>query len=183
MAKLKHVFLIFILTISLTNISFGQAENKAVEVSNAEKFSDKTGALMKKEFSDIGEIKRCKIQIAKFTDLITDQKNIAVRFEYNYVSTYSSDSKIALLDVDEIDGLIQSLNLIQEKVLPTSTKNYTEVSYRSRSGFEAGCFSKKDSWSIYLKLERYDGDSYVFLNKDDLPKLLDLISVAKSNLQ
>lgn len=169
-----------------TNVSFGQAETKAKEldkeISNAEKFSDKAGTLMQKEFIDVGELKRCKIQIAKFTDLISDQKTSAVRFEYSYVSSYSSDTKLALLDLDEVDALINSLKLVQEKVLPTVSTSYTEVSYRSRSGFQAGCFSKKDSWTIFMKLERFDGNSYVFLNKEDLPKLLEIVTQAKSKL-
>lgn len=182
MGNLKKTILVIAVFLTSINYSYGQAETKAKEVSNAEKFSDKSGTLIQKEFSDVGDIKKCKIQIAKFEDLISNQKTSAVRFEYDYVSSYSRDTKLALLDADEIDGLVKSLKLIQDKVLPTSSSNYTEVSYRSRSGFEAGCFSKKDSWKIYLKLERYDGNSYVFLDKDDLPKLLQLLESAKSKL-
>jgi len=78
--------------------------------------------------------------------------------------------------------LIKSLKIIQDKILPTTASNYTEVNFRSRSGFSAGCFSKKDSWSAYMKLERYDSDSYVWMNKDDLSKLLALMEQAKSKL-
>ncbi len=165
----------------LTFNSVAQVE-KEKERSNAEKFSDKSGTLIQKEFIDVGDLKKCKIQIAKFTDLVSNQKTSAVRFEYSSVSSYSSDTKLALLDADEIDGLIKSLKLIQEKVIPTTATSYTEVSFRSRSGFEAGCFSKKTSWDVYMKLERYDGKSYVFLDIDDLPKLLSLLEQAKTNL-
>jgi hypothetical protein len=177
----KRIFVIGLL-ITMTNLSFGQTEIKAKEISNAEKFTDKSGTLIQKEFSDIGDLKKCKIQIARFTDLISNQKASAVRIEYNYISSYSSDTKVALLDADEIDGLVKSLTLIQEKVLPNVATNYTEVSYRSRSGFEAGCFSKKESWSIYMKLERFDSNSYVFLDKNDLPKLIELLEQSKSKL-
>jgi len=182
MRKFTKLFFIISILLIATNLCFGQTETKAREISNAEKFSDKSGTLIQKEFIDVGDLKRCKIQIAKFTDLISNQKTSAVRFEYAYISSYSSDTKLALLDADEIDGLIKSLKLIQEKIIPTSSTNYTEVSFRSRSGFEAGCFSKKDSWSIYLKLERYDSKSYVFLDKEDLPKLLQLLENSKSKL-
>lgn len=178
----KRTLLIIIVSLTAINLSYGQNETKSKEVSNAEKFSDKSGTLIQKEFLDVGDLKKCKIQIAKYEDLISSQKTNAVRFEFDYVSSYSSDTKLALLDTDEIDGLIKSLKLIQEKVLPVPATNYTEVSYRSRSGFEAGCFSKKDSWSIYLKLERFDSKSYIFLDKDDLPKLLTLLESAKAKL-
>ncbi|WP_431244668.1 hypothetical protein ACQ9BO_10580 [Flavobacterium sp. P21] len=171
-----------LLCISSIAISFAQTDLKEKEKSNAEKFSDKSGTVIQKEFIDVGDLKKCKIQIAKFTDLVSNQKTSAVRFEYSYVSSYSSDTKLALLDSDEIDGLIKSLKLVQEKILPTTATSYTEVSFRSRSGFEAGRYSKKNSWDFYMKLERYDGKSYVFLDKEDLPKLLSILEQAKASL-
>jgi hypothetical protein len=94
--------------------------------------------------------------------------------------SYSTDTKRASLDSDEIDGLIKSIKMMQENVFNTSPTTYTEVTYKSRAGFEAGCFWKKGEWSTYLKLEKYDGKSYVFLKKDDFPNLLALLETASS---
>ncbi len=166
-------------------ISFGQqqiAKAKDQELSNAGKFSDRSGSLIQREFIDIGTLKKCDIQIAIFTDLISGQKSTAVRFEYQYKSSYSSDTKVALLDGDEIEGLIKSIKIIQEKIFPTTATNYTEVNFKSRSGFVAGCFSDKKSWTTFMKLDKYDGNSYVFMEKEDLGKLLDLMQQAKSKL-
>lgn len=179
---MKTIRLYLALICLFTSLSTFSQVDKEKERSNAEKFSDKSGTLIQKEFIDVGDVKKCKIQTAKFTDLISNQKTNAVRFEYYHSSSYSSDTKLALLDTDEIDGLIKSLKLIQEKVIPNPTTNYTEVSFRSRSGFEAGCFSKKSSWDIYMKLEKYDSNSYIFLGIDDLPILLSLLEQAKANL-
>lgn len=180
---MKKIQLIFAL-IAITLYSFGQqaAKAKEQEVSNAEKFSERAGSLVQKEFIDIGTLKKCDIQVAKFTDLISGQKSSAVRFEYEYKSSYSSDTKIAMLDEDEIDGLMKSIKIIQEKVLPTSTTNYTEVNFRSRSGFAAGCFSKKNSWTTFMKLEKFDSNSYVWMEKEDLAQLLSLLLQAKEKL-
>lgn len=174
--------LTFALSIVFISMSAQQLKPKEQETSNAEKFSERSGSLIRKEFIDIGEIKKCEVKVIHFTDLISNQKTSAVKFEYEYKSTYSSDTKSAVLDADEIDGLIKSIKIIQEKVLPATAANYTEVSFRSRSGFEAGCYSKKDSWSAYMKLERFDSNSYVFIDKDDLAKLLSLLEQAKARL-
>lgn len=171
--------------VTMTRVSFAQqVTNKAKEqeVSNAEKFSERAGTLVQKEFVNVGVLKKCDIQVAKFTDLIGGQKSSAVRFEYEYKGSYSSDTKVALLDEDEIDGLIKSIKIIQEKVLPTTATNYTEVNFRSRSGFTAGCFSKKESWTAFIKLERFDSNSYVFMDKEDLNQLLALLQQAKSQM-
>ena len=94
-------------------------------------------------------------------------------------SSYSTDTKSAMLDADEIDGLMKSIKLIQDKVLITTPATYTEVYYRSRSGFEAGCYTSKGSWSCYLKLEKYDSKSYVWINAEELTKLYGILEQAK----
>ena len=155
---------------------------KNVMTSNAEKFSEKSGTLIQKEFADLGDVKKCKVQIATFTDLISNQKTSAVRFEYETANSYGSSTKLALLDVDEIDGLIKSFKIIQDKIFPTTPINYSEVSFTSRSGFEAGAYVGKSGWSAFLKLEKYDSKSFVFIEKEDLPKLISILEQAKSKL-
>jgi hypothetical protein len=173
----KSILVIFLLGATITF-----AQTKEQELSNAEKFSIKAGALIQKEFEEIGSVKGAKISIVFYTDLISNTKQSALKFEYVNVDKYSSDTKSAVLDVDEVDGLIKSIKIIQERILPTIVTNYTEVSFKSRGGFDAGCFWSKESWSTYLKLEKYDGDSYVFLGQDDFPTLLELLEYAKTRL-
>jgi hypothetical protein len=176
---MKNIILLFAF-IATTLFSFGQTKDQ--ELSNAEKFSAKAGSLIQKEFLDIGTVKSSKIKIVKYTDLITATKQSALQFEYESVGKYTSDTKAAVLDADEIDGLIKSIKIIQEKIFPSTATNYTEVSFKSRGGFEAGCYWSKGNWSTYIKLEKYDKDSYVFLNKDDFPTLLAVIEQAKAKL-
>jgi hypothetical protein len=166
----------------LATLTFAQTKEKENQQSNAEKFSERAGTLIQKEFINIGDIKKCELNVIHFTDLISNQKTSALRFEYDYEGSSTSDTKRAVLDADEIDGLIKSIKIIQEKILPSTPSNYSEVSFRSRSGFEAGCYSKKDNWSAYMKLEMYDSNSYVFIDKDDLGQLLTLLENAKSKL-
>lgn len=170
-----------VLLLATMTLSF--AQTKEQELSNAEKFSAKAGTLMQKEFLEIGKVKGAEIKVVHYTDLVNNSKQSALVFEYESVGKYTSSTKSAVLDADEIEGLIKSIKIIQEKIFPSTAANYTEVSFKSRGGFEAGCFWSKGTWSTYLKLERYDQDSYVFLTKDDFPTLLGLIEQAKSRMQ
>ena len=179
MKKLLFV-IISILTFS---VSYGQTDTKEKELSNAEKFSLKAGTLIQKEFIDVGTINKLKVQVIHYTDLVSNETVSSVRFEYEVASSYSTDPKIASLDADEIDGLIKSIRMMQEKVFAMTPTNYTEVTYRSRGGFEAGCYWSKGDWATYLKLEKYDGKSYVFLKKDDFLALLALLEKAKTMLK
>lgn len=179
----KSILLLIIFSISTTIFAQTQQQIKEQEQSNAEKFSAKAGTLMQKEYLKIGKIKSAEISVVYYTDLINNAKTNAVKIEYEHVGKYSSDTKTAVLDADEIDGFIKSIKLIQEKIFPTVPTNYIEVSYRSRGGFQAGCFWSKEKWDTFLKLEKFDSDSYVWLNKDDFPALLNLLEQAKTKLQ
>jgi len=175
---MKTTTLILIVLIFGTTTLFAQAQQKKEqeqEQSNAEKFSTKTGTLLEKEFVKIGEVKEAQISVVYYTDLINNTKDKAVKFEHGSANT-------AVLDADEIDGLIKSIKLIQEKIFPTQTTNYIEVTFRSRSGFEAGCYWHEGNWSTYLKFS-YTSNPYVFLTKDDFPTLLNLLEQAKAKLQ
>jgi hypothetical protein len=177
----KTIFAAVFMIVSITSFA-QQTKTKEQETSNAEKFSERAGSLIQKEFIEIGDIKKCELKIIHYTDLISNQKTSALKFEYEYKSSYTTDTKAAVLDADEIDGLIKSIKIIQDKIFPSVPSNYSEVTFRSRSGFEAGCYSKKDSWSTYMKLERFDSNSYVFMEKEDLAKLLTLLEQAKAKL-
>ncbi len=178
---MKNLFILVVsLSCSLQLIS--QSASKDAEKSNAEIFSAKAGTLMQKEFVDLNTIKTCKIQIIHFTDIITSTKESGLKFSMDVASSYSTDTKSAMLDSDEIDGLMKSIKLIQEKVLITNPVTYTEVYFRSRSGFEAGCFTSKGTWSCYMKLEKYDSKSYVWINTEELSNLYSILEQAKQNM-
>jgi hypothetical protein len=175
--------IIYVILISCIGMNaYGQQKDEK-ELSNAEQFSAKSGTLIQKVFIPVGTIKKCDLKVVEYTDLISSTKQKALKLSYDVVSSYSTDTKTAILDTDEIDGLMKSIKLMQEKVMLTVPSDYTEVSFKSRGGFEAGCFVSKGAWSSYLKLEIYDGKSYVWLEKDDLTTFYDLLSQANAKMQ
>lgn len=169
--------IVFIVLLSI-NLLYGQTKEE--ELSNAEKFSRKSGTLIEKTFIDINTIKDVKVQVLILTDLIENSKVYAVKMEYEHYGKYNNkDTKVALLDPDEVDGLIESITILQGKIFNSSRSHYTEVIFRSRDGFESGCYYSKGAWSTFLKLEKYDNDSYVFLKKEDFTILLSALKDAK----
>jgi hypothetical protein len=172
---MKKIFLI-IFIISFCSV---YSQTKEKELSNAEKFSAKSGVLIKKEYVEINVLKSASFKVVIYSDLMNNTKASALRIEYETANKYSTDTKIAVLDADEIVGFIASIKLIREKIFTSSPVIYTEVTFKSRSGFEAGCYWSKDKWNTYLKLEKYDKDSYIFLDKDDFEPLLTILEQAK----
>jgi hypothetical protein len=131
--------------------------------SNASTFTTKSGSLISKEFIEVGSLIGVKVKLIKIVDLISKESIKALRLELENTSGYSTSSKIVSLDIDEVSALISSIIIIQEKVIINEPPNYTEVTFKSREGFEAGCFWSKNKWSNYIKLDRYDSKSYVFI--------------------
>ncbi len=179
---MKHVLILLLCISTFSIFAQGDDKSKVKELSNAETFTSRSGSLIQKEFAPVGDVKKCKVELMKITDLNTKEILKAVRFEYDYRSQYSTDTKTALLDGDELDGLIVSLKLIQQKIKEVPPTNYTEVTYRSRSGFQAGCFVSRGKWAMFLKLERFDSNSSVYLDQSDIDFLVLIMEDAKKLL-
>jgi hypothetical protein len=177
--KTKIITVTMTILMSITMIA--QQKQEAPQ-SKAETFSQKSGTLIQKEFERMGFIAKCQFSVVTYTDLITQEKAKAVKIEHEHVGKYNTDTKIAVLDSDELDAFIKSLKLIIESISKTNPVNYTEVTFRSRGGFEAGAYYAKEKWSYYMKLEKFDSDSYVFLEEADIKAMLAILELCKTKL-
>ena len=70
----------------------------------------------------------------------------------------------------------------QMPIMPSYPHNYTETYFRSRSGFEAGCYTERGEWKSYLKLKRHSNDSYTFMKRGDFDIFLRILDNAKAKL-
>ena len=179
----KNLHLIILLLICSFSNSYAQ-ESKEKLLSNADQFSAKAGTLIEKQFINIGIVKGVEVEVLKLKDLNDGLTKSALRLKYDVKSSYSNDTKIASLDSDEIEGLIKSIKNLQNNVFTSTREIYTEVTFKSRTGFEAGAYYEptKSKWSAYIQISKYDSKSLVFLNVDDFASLLSLIEQAKTKL-
>jgi hypothetical protein len=179
---MKTISTLFI-ALLMTTLAFSQAKIEK-QTTQAEQFSATAGTLIEKQFVDIGKVKGISVQVMKLKDLNSGTTKSALRFEYDYKSSYSSDTKVATLDLDEIDGLLKSMNNLKTNVFPSTRDVYTEVTFRSRTGFEAGSYYDVDKkkWVAYCKLEKFDNNSEVFLNTDDFSAMLVFVEQAKAKM-
>lgn len=179
MKKLTSV----IIGLLLSGFAFSQAKVEK-QTTQAEQFSATAGTLIEKQFVDIGKVKGVSVQVMKIKDLNSGTSKTGLRFEYDYKSSYTSDTKVATLDLDEIDGLIKSMTNLKTTVFSSTRDVYTEVTFRSRTGFEAGAYYDVDKtkWVAYVKLEKFDSNSEVFLNTDDFTSMLSFVEQAKTKM-
>lgn len=181
MKKITHTFFcLFLFSTSL----FSQ-NAKETQQSNTEVFSSKSGTLIEKSFIDVGKQNKITFQVLKIRSLLNGDSLSALRLETEVMeSAYSTDTKVAILDRDEIDGLIASIRKVLIDILPSPREHYTEVIFKSRSGFEFGAYfdPTKESWKCYFQLKRFDSKSSVFFGNKDLATMLNVIEAAKTKL-
>jgi hypothetical protein len=180
---MKKSFIIPCVILLIQVAAFGQKELISAK-SKADLFSEKTGTLVQRETTLIGSLKSLDVKTMVIKDLLSNTDITAVRLETVYVSSISRDTKIGTFDKDEIDAVLKTLSIIKGKLDQEATADYTEVTFKSRGGVSLGCFTsgKKKDWSLYLRLEEFDGNSYVFLKKEDIGELENLMTKAKANL-
>jgi hypothetical protein len=175
------------LLLFLHSQAFPQVQKEAEkQQSNIEKFSAKSGTLTEKRFIDVGKYRNITFQILVLTDLLSKAKVAGVRIQGEvYDSTLRrSDTHIAFLDPDEVDGLIKSIGILRVIVAQPPPKEYTEIEFVSRGGFQFGCFygEKEGKWSAYCQIRRYSRDSLVFLDQGAMGEIEGILKTAQSKL-
>ncbi len=180
---MKRLKLSICLLILAVNVHGQETTTKDIPLTNAEKFTAKSGSLIRREFIDIGSVGAkypCKIQIAIFSDLISKTSIKAVRLEYNYPG--DANTKIGLIDVDEVDGALKSIKILKDEIFSKKEENYTEVAFTSRSGFSIGAYYSNGIWEPYMEIHKNSYHSMVTINMDDFNKLYDMLLQAKAKL-
>jgi hypothetical protein len=176
---MKKQFLTFVL--ALIALYSAAQQTKEKDVSNSDKFALKTGVLLQRNFVEIGKFKSVTIEYLETIDLTDKAKAKCLRLTLPAKGEYDSDH-IGVIDNDEVDGLIKSLGLIKSNALTIIPSVYTEVSYKTRGGFEAGAYydEKDKEWNYFLKMSKYDSKSQMFFTPPQLDDLLTLLNTAKA---
>lgn len=181
--------LIAITFLAYVNVMYAQQPLKSTEPeSKVELALLSKGALIKKEFIPLGYLQakynKAEVEIIKIEDLVKGTKTYGVVVKFEYSTTYSTDTKSAYIDQDEIDELMNVLKKMNEITSNNTPTNYTEVIYACRSGYELGAFySKSKLWTFYMKLEKYDKNSFISLEKDAILTFQLLLEKAKEGFK
>ena len=175
------------LSLSFAACSYCQNNTeKDKHYSKAESFSHKSGTAIQRQYSEIGKISKCRFRVVHLTDLMSGEKLSALAIEYEHLFAGSSTTNTALLDVDEVDNYLKTVELILSQILHNKPKDYSEVIFRSRDGFESGCFLKTASdwrdWVGFFKVDEFDSESFLSFEQRDFEKLKDILQNARSLL-
>lgn len=169
---MTRVLLFALLTIGATsNIAaqdkFADQESPATKF---EEFTSEDGALYITTFYEIESPKAkygaLEINVVRSINVDSGSSVAAMRFQFKDADKYAS-TRMSILDEDEVQSLSKAVLYIRknQRRMIDEAKTYTEVTYESRSGFEAGFFISPENNSIgyYIRV----GYETVFLDNLD----------------
>lgn len=172
------------LAIALPISVFSQSPKDAKEVADKSKIEDfiaQSGSLLKKQFIPAGKVKQLEVSTLLLTDVLMKSTIRGVKMEASISKSYGVTTKSCFLDEDEIDGFLNAGKYLLETATSANDEGSLEFHFTSRSGVQSGVFKdRKDNWNYFVRVEKYDGDSIVFLKKDEFTALLDLVRAAKA---
>ncbi|HEY2846782.1 MAG TPA: hypothetical protein VGI80_03130, partial [Pyrinomonadaceae bacterium] len=163
--KVLFLFLSFAL---LTSYASAQIAPLPVpEMTNIEELSSRSGALVQREFSRVGEFATLRVDIVKVTDLsLTKASIFGVRISGNVAQGASRDS--AFIDANEIDEFVKMIDLMRTTAFSTTPDNFTDLVYRSRGGISLGAIYANKRWSAAVRLDRFDPKTAVNVDATDI---------------
>ncbi len=162
----KIIFTALLIPITLCAIAQDRADT--VRQSRTLRFADSAHGLIHTELIYHGHIVGNTVQILRATDMITGKTQTGLRFS-------DVAGHVAVVDADELPALLAAMNQILAKVVSTKPGTGDEVyCFRSRSGFEAGCYiDNKRQWQLYIQLKWRDNTTVTPLKQLDLEVFLE----------
>lgn len=128
----------------------------------------KKGSLIIKEFIDYGTVEGMDFQSACIIDVETGEKLYALRIEASYWnSKYDYGTTVGVLDADEIDGAIATLEYVKNHI--HELKDYSEVIYTAASGMQVGAYRSDEGNKVFIKIS---SDSTKFYNVNVINNLI-----------
>lgn len=181
---MKKFISIIALVVALTVSAYAQ-ETKASEPaskSTTVEFLAKDGALLQKDFYELGAVKGVDCEVLIITDIVAGTKIGCVRLETSYRGQYTSDTYVGTLDADELDACIKSLQYIKNNVLNTSPSNYVEYTYATKDGVTIGAFynQTKSSWTTYVRTKSYTSRSAEYFSSENINSLIEKLESGKA---
>ncbi len=164
MKKLLALLLAMLMVFMIIPSVLGEAaEGETAEETTEEPTSEskveqimlKKGSAIIKEFIDCKEVElsstaNATFQSATITDVESGVKYYGIRIEFDYwTSKYDNGTAVALIDSDEIDSIISTLEYI--KAHKSEFVDYTEVAYTSNGGFTVGAYTNSSETGLFFK--------------------------------
>jgi hypothetical protein len=166
---MKKVLLLLLLALPMC--MFGQADNKAKQMTKFEEFSSATGKIVK--FQDYKLPNMAESFMGSLeTGIRTIMGGTSNAYFYRIEETETSRtvSHIAMIEYSDLVEINKALDKLCASVETDIAANpdYLENKFRTVDGFEVGYYINKAKASWFMKLERYTSSTVFVKNQETL---------------
>lgn len=183
MRKKNHL----LLTILLSLCSTMAISQDTVRVDNRtyslyEKAKSGIGTMVSEEISEIWAFRNLKLETAILKNSAGTVMAKAIRFNAKMADgkvRLVADRSFAYLDMNEVDSFIHTL---QTFIALKNQKPYTSentISYVSRGGIYAGCYTKNNTWRAVVTVEPSSLWLSTYLTKNKLTEMTEVLQLHK----
>lgn len=166
---MKKVLLLYMLVLPIC--IFGQADNKAKQMTKFEEFSSATGRIVKFQDYSLPNMAQSFIGILETgIRTIMGGNTNAYFYRIEEPETSRSVSHIAMIEYSDLVEINKALDKLCASVDTDIAANpdYLENKFRTVDGFEVGYFINKGKASWFMKLERYSSSTVFVKNQETL---------------
>ena len=190
--KLMKKIIVFLLVLLMLGSAYSVIAEVVDEGSKFESVMLKKGTLIVKEFIDCCVFEEdeyfsqdymksfsdaLQFQTASVLDVETGTKVYALRMTAGYYkSDYDNGETVGVLDADEIDGAIKTLEYIKSH--QSELKDYSEVIYTASSGMEIGAYHSGAENKLFVKVSPKATKFYSITKIDNLIQALQTVEAA-----
>lgn len=166
---MKRFFAILVAIVLSCSWAVAFADTESEQESEFQRVLLKKGTVIIKEFIEYGEVKGMTFQTACVIDGETGEKFYALRIEcFYYNSKYDYGTTVGIMDADEIDGAITTLEYIKQYI--AEMKDYSEVIYEATTGMQVGAYHAAEEDRVFIKVS---SDKTVYLDVSDIDALIE----------
>lgn len=178
------LFISLLLSTCILNAQEEQGKEDSVK-SKYSMFSEKSGMLLKHEYYDLGEVEGLSLEAIVTTDVNTDTKVAAVRFENSHFISINAGSiyYVSVLDSEELDSCIGALGFMVAMSDSKTPDIYTEYNYISVEGIKISLFTNNGSWNASIQTKRYSDKSWTKIPVTKLREIINKLNRAKSIIE
>ncbi len=178
MKKIILALLVLLIAAAVVPVTYAE------EISSGSKFDNalmQKNSLLIREITDFTSIvndngNEITFQTAVLTDITSGTKYCALQIDYFY--SYSEPHAVALLDIDEIDDAIMTLQYIKDHI--EETDSYTKITYTCGSGAVIG--AEHDGSRKRILIQQPPELPLVF-EISDADNLITILQTAKATLE
>ncbi len=133
--------------------------------------------VIQREYLKMGEINNLIVYVVHHTDLKTQQKISAVKFEYNNPRSYGNYCIAIYLDQDEFECALLTVDALLETKFNTRPDYYEDVICNNQRRFNIGAHYSENIWEGFISINR----NYKYFKNVEFIKLRDILVKAKQH--